>query len=470
MKNKIVAFIHKHQLLTKNSTVLIGVSGGPDSMALLHFLCSIREEWNLELIAISVDHQLRGEEAQADLQYVQEQCARWKVKFVGTSVDVPSYKQEKHVGTQIAARVLRYHFFEQQMNKFQADYFALGHHGDDQVETMLMNLVRSASSSAFSGIPVKRHFATGFIIRPFLCVTKPILQSYCNKNHIIPRIDPSNEETTYTRNYFRKHLLPLIKSKNSNIHTTVQRLSESFQEDERFLQDEAAKVVFSIVTFSEKNKLASFEIDLFKSHAHALQRRAYHLILNHLYNNKLPENLSYVHEAHFFALLEANKGNVQIDFPRNLKLERSYQKLNFFFQDQVFQIPSFQERLNIPGETELQDGSKVTAMYTDTPREQAEHTYLCATEKIALPLHIRTRQAGDRMSWEGLEGSKKIKDIFIDAKIPRKERETWPLVTDNNGEILWLIGLKKGQPQLQAKKESLYVQLNYEKAACRRDK
>lgn len=463
MKNKILAFVHRHQLLTKDSTVLIGVSGGPDSMALLHFLCSIREAWNLELIAISVDHQLRGEEAQADLHYVQEQCAHWQVKFVGTSVDVPSYKQERHVGTQIAARALRYQCFEEQMNKFQADYLALGHHGDDQVETMLMNLVRSASSSAFSGIPVKRHFATGFIIRPFLCVTKPSLQSYCNENQIIPRIDPSNEETTYTRNYFRKHLLPLIKNKNSNIHTTVQRLSESFQEDERFLQDEAAKVVSRVVTFSEKGEIASFEIDLFKSHAHALQRRAYHLILNYLYNTKLPENLSYVHEAQFFALLEANKGNVQIDFPRNLKLEKSYQKLNFFFQSQTFHIRSFQEKLNIPEEVELPDGSKVTAIYTDIPREQDEYTYLCVSEEIAMPLHIRTRQAGDRMGWKGLDGSKKIKDIFIDAKIPRKERETWPLVTDNNGAILWLIGLKKGQPKIQAKEGTLYIQLNYKK-------
>lgn len=199
MENIIASFIKRHQLLRKNTTVLIGVSGGPDSMALLHFLYSIRETWNLRLIAVGVDHQLRGAQSLADLHYVSEVCLKWNIKFVETSIDVPSYKRDRRIGTEIAAREVRYQFFAEQMDNFQADYLALGHHGDDQVETMLMGLVRSANSSAFSGIPVKRTFATGQIIRPLLCVTKATIQAYCKKNQINPRMDPTNLETKIGR-------------------------------------------------------------------------------------------------------------------------------------------------------------------------------------------------------------------------------------------------------------------------------
>lgn len=465
MKNTVLSFMSKHQLIKKNSTILVGVSGGPDSMALLHFLRSISSEWHFKIIVVSVDHQLRGKEAREDLCYVQEQCEKWGIPFIGAARDVPSYKRKRQIGTQLAAREMRYRFFAEQMDKQQADYLALGHHGDDQVETMLMHLVRTASSTSFSGIPVKRKFASGEIIRPFLCVTKSDINTYCQEKRISPRLDPSNEETDYTRNYFRKNLLPVLKSKNNNLHQTVQRLSETLQTDEAFLQREAADMVDEVVKFDNNGKVVSLEINQFKSHALALQRRAYHLILNYLYD-KLPENLSYVHEADFFALLEVNRGNVQIDFPCNLKLEKSYQKIRFYFQSRDARQPVHEETLHVPGQISLENDSIITAVYTDVIPEEDEHTYICPAEGVSIPLHIRTYRAGDRMSWRGLQGSKKIKDIFIDAKIPRYERGTWPLVTDDNGDVLWLIGLKKGQTESQAEKSSSsYIQLNYKRGS-----
>src|SRR5699024_11009680 len=463
MQNKIITFMKQHHLMKKNSTVLVGVSGGPYFMALLHFLCSIRQEWHLELVDLSIEHQLRGEEAKEDLDYVQKKCEQWGVKFVGTSLNVPAYMQERQIGTQVAARELRYQFFEKQMDLFKADYLALGHHGDDQIETLLMRLVRSATSSAFSGIPVKRNFASGLIVRPFLCVTKAAIEAYCDHNKIIPQIDPTNYETNYTRNYFRKYVLPLLKTQNNNIHTTIQQLSESLQEDETFLQDAATNMFNHVCEWTEDGEGISFEIDLFKSYPHALQRRAYHLILNYLYDKK-PGNLSYVHESHFFALLENEKGNSQIDFPSNLKLEKSYHKLIIYFKDQESQTSSIEKTINLPGKVNLQNGSKIIASYTNIlPEKQDENIYICAADRINLPLHMRTRRGGDRMSWKGLKGSKKVKDIFIDAKIPRIKREKWPLITDNKGEILWLVGLKKGEPKLKTEEGSSYIQLNYQK-------
>jgi tRNA(Ile)-lysidine synthase len=460
MQQTVTEFIEQRQLLTKNATVLIAVSGGPDSMALLHFYQSIRKEWNLKLIAISVDHQLRGEDSRGDLNYVRSICKSWHVKFVSTAVDVRAYKQARRVGTQVAARDVRYRFFAEQMEAHQADYLALGHHADDQIETMLMGFVRSASPNALSGIPIKRKFATGYIVRPFLCLKKTDLVKYCEENQITARVDSSNEDTTYTRNYFRKHIIPMLKEKNSNIHTTLQRLSESLQIDEKFVENEAKKMVDTVVSLEEHQKQVSFEISLFKSYPLSLQRRGYHLILDYLYN-RLPGNLSYVHEDAFFTLLETGKSNVTINFPRRLQVEKSYEQIIFSFLDSNPQNSAFQKVLHIPSKIDLPNGSKLIASYTKAPLQAGDYFWACDAEKIALPLHIRTRQPGDRMSWAGLNGRKKIKDIFIDAKIPRKDRDTWPLVVDAQGEVLWMIGLRKGRQVLQTKEDSLYIQLEY---------
>lgn len=444
MENIVMDFMKKNELIKKNSTVCIGVSGGPDSIALLHYFVSLRELWNLRLFALSADHQLRGAESQKDLEYVKAMCEKWNVDCIDTRLDVQAYQNIQQVGTQVAARELRYRFFSEQMKQLNADYLALGHHGDDQVETMLMSFARSASTVSLSGIPMKRAFGSGFIIRPFLCVTKNMIHTYCRSHHIIPRIDPSNKDTNYTRNYFRKHIIPLIKAKNNNIHVIAQHLSMSLQDDEKHLQDEAKKMLSEVVNFNEKRQIASFEIKQFKSYSLSLQRRSFHLILNYLYN-KLPENLSYVHEEIFFSLLSEERSNIRLDFPHQLQVEKSYDQITFVFPQDTKTVLPFHELLTVPGNVTLPDGSMVIASYEEKSMKGQDDVFICAAEDIVLPLHIRSRKPGDRMTWKGLAGSKKVKDIFIDEKVHRKERDTWPIVTDHNNEILWLIGLRKGR-------------------------
>lgn len=462
VKDIVTSFIEKHQLLLPNTTVMVAVSGGPDSMALLHFFKTIQKEWGLKVIALSVDHQLRGEQSKDDLEYVKSMCREWNIEFIGKSIDVISYKKKKHIGTQIASRELRYQFFAEQMKYFQADYLAFGHHGDDQVETMLMRMVRSADSSFLSGIPVKREFAGGSIIRPLLCVTKKELENYCQVNGINPRIDPSNASDDYTRNFYRINVLPLLKSKNGNLHKTIQHLSESLEADENFLQIEANRVFEEVVQLEENFRTATFNINDFVSRASALQRRVYHLILKYLYHNDLPKDITYVHEEQLLSLLAKDKSNVQIDFPRHLKVKKAYNKLIFYFQEEENNFPNFHEVLKVPGEVLLPNGNKMIATYQDEVKSINENTYICLESEIKLPLHIRTRRDGDRMSWKGLNGSKKLKDIFIDAKIPLQDRNSWPVVTDNNGDILWLVGLKK-RDSIPDQKSSSYIKLYYEK-------
>lgn len=451
-----------HHLLEPNKTVLVGVSGGPDSLALLSFLLSIRDDWNLTLIALSVDHQLRGEDSQEDLAYVKYICEKRNIMFEGTSVDVALYKVKHQVGTQVAARELRYTFFKEQMEKHHASFLALGHHADDQLETMIMNLARSSNPKALSGIPIKRQFATGMVIRPLLCVTKEEIESYCRTKGIIPRMDASNEDTAYTRNAVRKNIAPLFKELNPNVHAGLQHLSESLQADAALLTEQAGKMVADIVTFAPRKTKASFEMKTFQSYPSALQRRAYHLILNHLYK-ELPKNLSYIHEENFFCLLKSYDGNKEMDLPGKLKVVKSYGNVTFYMEytKQSSNNP-YNILLTVPGETILPDGSRLIAKQVKSPSDKGKYTYVCNPKRVPLPLHIRTRKEGDRMGWKGLHGRKKIKDIFIDNKIPPEERVDWPIITDDTDQILWVVGLKKNQEEQQTT-EQLYIQLTYER-------
>lgn len=459
MLNKVVRFIKKHQLLSKNSRILLGVSGGPDSIALLHLLNQLKDDWNLELIVLTVDHQLRGEESKEDVSYVKKICKSFGIEVIHTSVDVRTYQQRNKVSTQVAARKLRYSFFKEQMNKRKADYLALGHHGDDQVETMLMALVRNTNPKALSGIPVKRPIAAGMLIRPLLCVTKEEIIQYCKENELAYRTDPSNENIDYTRSYFRKQIVPLIKEKNDNIHITMQRLSEALKQDDEYLHKKAREIVHSVVTFSHKNRYASFKIQDFKKHSLSLQRRSYHLILNYLYH-PLPQNLSYTHEDIFFDVMNSS-GNVQVDFPGELKVKKQYDQMILSFQSEEKSVEPFEKIISIPGKTTFLNGEFVAA-YLDQFHRGDQHTFVFNVENVILPLKIRTRQKGDRMSWKGLGGHKKIKDIFIDEKIPRKKRDQWPIVTDHEGNILWLVGLRKANIDLHSN-HPIYIELSYRK-------
>ncbi|GGN63433.1 MULTISPECIES: tRNA lysidine(34) synthetase TilS [Oceanobacillus] len=459
MEKEVQSFIKKHRLLHKGARVLVGVSGGPDSIGLLHLLVKWRKEWELDIHALSLNHQLRGKDAEDDFIYVKNICASWGIPFHGASFDVQAFADKERLSTEVAARKIRYQFFEEKMADLEADYLALGHHGDDQVETLIMKLVRTASSQAFQGIPITRPIGRGMLIRPLLAVTKEAIESYCAENEIKPRIDATNLESDFTRNYYRHHVVPLLKERNTNIQVTAQHLSMTLAEDEEFLQKEAEKVLQRAVIFEKGKRQVTVEINLFKKYSQSLQRRAFHLILNYLYEI-LPNQLSYEHEEQFLTLIKSRTGNATLDFPHGLKLNRAYDRLTLYFEANNPGQQSFNLTLTIPGKTYLPNGSVLTATYTATRDRAHPFSLYIPTKEVTLPLHVRTRKNGDRMSWKGLQGTKKLKDIFIDAKVPLHERETWPIVVDDDDHILWLIGLKKGVRREVNAKQFIYIQLD----------
>ncbi|UFU01489.1 tRNA lysidine(34) synthetase TilS (plasmid) [Radiobacillus kanasensis] len=462
MRKAVESFVKKNQLLHKGATVLVGVSGGPDSMALLHVLNSLQKTWQLRLIALSVDHGLRGDQSKQDVAYVRDMCSKWNIECNETYVDVRTYKEKEGKGTQVAARELRYKYFQDQMEVWKADYLALGHHGDDQVETIMMRLAQRTDPASLTGIPIQRTFANGRLIRPLLCVNKEEIEAYCREQHIEPRRDPSNQEDVYTRNYIRLHILPLLKQMNPSLSVTVQKLTERIADDEDYLLEEAKKVLDEAVIFERNTIRSSINIEKFGQFPIALQRRAYHLILNYLYRS-VPKDLSYIQEEQLFELIE-NRPNKTIHLPGGLIAVKAYDRVNLYFQSELEQSEqtSYSYSLPVPGRVILPDGSMMKGEVVGNATPKGNDKFVCDPQSVELPIHIRTRKLGDKIRLKGLNGSRKLKDIFIDEKIPLAERDTWPVVTDATGTILWLPGLKKSS--IERANDSLsteYLQLEY---------
>lgn len=460
MEQKIIQFLQENNIALTNKKIVIAVSGGPDSVALLHILNEWKERFNLRLVAVTVNHQLRAD-ADKDVQYVRHLCQEWNIPLIDERIQVRDYEQEHKVSMQVAARTLRYEVFANVMEAEKADYLAFGHHGDDQIETLIMSLMRSTTLSALTGIPFTRPFASGAIIRPLLAVTRKEIEAYCRMHHLSPRIDPSNEDLTYTRNYVRKLIVPKLKEKNESLHRTIQELSESLHEDEQYLQTIAQSVFEEIVQCDINKRKATIPIAELKEQAIPLQRRIYRLTLDYLYE-KLPPQLSHSHEAIFLSLIDENQKNKRLHFPKQLIIELVYNQIEFYFYEK--KQPSFSMSIfKVPTRVALPNGHVLKIEYTnDVAHVEKNNEYICAVSQVSFPLKVRTRRPGDRMRYRGLRGSKKVKDILIDEKIPRHKRDGIPIITDANDDILWLVGIRKGALPERANEGELALLLTYE--------
>ncbi|KGX85494.1 tRNA(Ile)-lysidine synthetase [Pontibacillus litoralis JSM 072002] len=451
---KVDQFAEKHELFKEHATMLVAVSGGPDSMALLHYLKSIQQQWQFRLIALTVDHSLRNESAD-DVKYVTSMCDEWGILCKAVKLDVPTYKEQYQVGTQVAARHMRYAYFEEQMKECGGDFLVLGHHGDDQVETVFMRLTRSVEPKQIKGMDVKRPFSYGEIIRPFLGVTKREIEQYCAQHAIQPRLDPSNQSSQYTRNAFRMEVLPFLKEQNEKIHEHIQQFSVYAKEDEDFLQQEANRL-FQSSLFTKTYRHMEFDRLAFLSVSPSLQRRTFHLILNYLYD-KLPNDLSYQHWEQFKHVLKSSSPHLSIDLPDELLVIRSYDHVAFTFEKE--ESVAYQFKLDVPGQVLLPDGSSLHAEIGVWQAERNHHHFICDLNQVSFPLYVRTREPGDKIALRGMVGRKKVKDLFIDHKIPKPKRDAWPIVTDHNGKLLWVVSIQKAG--LEANKPGNWLHITY---------
>jgi tRNA(Ile)-lysidine synthase len=421
--------------------LVVAVSGGPDSMALLHILWQMAQPHPDRLIAAHVNHRFRGAESDAEAELVKQTAIAWGIPHESTSIDVPRYIGETGLNAQAAARLKRYAFLGQVASKHGARKLLLGHHADDQAETVLMRVLRGTGISGLAGIPHRRTENNLELIRPLLRITKQELVAYCERNGIPFAIDSSNESRKYFRNTVRLDLIPLLERHNPRLKESLVRLAEMAAADDDYLETEARRRLEEVAIPDG----AGYRIRLlpFRGLHVALQRRVIKLILSCCAD--LRNSLDFRHiEDVLHAMADGRQPHVQIDLGGGWTFSRTYDEA-YIGPARVRRLPYNYTVSEIPWEQTLGESGRVIRFdrwkgpCTSLPANRWEAFF--DESALMLPLAVRTRKPGDRMAPIGLNGTKKVQDIFVDAKIPRTEREDWPIVADAGERIVWIPGV-----------------------------
>lgn len=457
---KVHSFLKKKQIDLTNKVIVVGVSGGPDSMALLNFLYEEQKRASFQLVAACLDHMFRKEQSYEEALFVFDFCKERDIPCEIRHIDVTKYMEEHALSTQVAARECRYQFFTEVMEKYQADYLALAHHGDDQIESVMMRLTRGATANARAGIMFQREFSTGFIIRPFLPLTKEEIYEYLNKESIEYRLDPSNEKDDYFRNRIRHHVLPHLKKENPLVHQQFQRFSDEILEDEALLALMTKEHLEKIISFDQEKEI-QFSIKQFRQLPIPLQRRGIHLILNYLYKN-YAVSLTFTHVDQIFTLLTSEHPSIEINLPQGLKVLRAYDNCQFSFVEQLTE--DYEIEITSEGEYILPTKEVIQVDYEEVKIDKiSEWELFLPLNDETFPITIRTIKAGDRIRLPHLNGTKKVNRLFIDEKIPLTLRKNWPMLVSKTGEILWVIGLRKAAYEHTTHTDKGYIKIVYNK-------
>lgn len=267
LENKVENTINKYKLLEKNEKIVIGVSGGPDSMTLLTILLKLKEKYNLSLIVAHINHQIR-ENAIKDEEYVKEFCQKNNIEIYIKRANVIEKSQKEKKGLEETGREVRYNFFEEVLKKTNANKIAIAHNLNDNCETIIMNQLRGTGLSGLKGIEPKR----GKYIRPLIEIDRKEIEEYCEKNKINPRHDESNDDNTYTRNKIRNIVIPYIKKEfNPNIVNSMNRMAQIVKENEEFL-DKEVKKAYNDIIIKEENEII-YDLKEFNDKDIVIQKR-----------------------------------------------------------------------------------------------------------------------------------------------------------------------------------------------------
>ncbi len=251
LQEKVRNCITKYELLQKSDSVVVGVSGGPDSITLLNILLTLKEEYNLKIYVAHINHMIR-ENAIKDEEYVKDFCNKNNIEvFIKKANIIEKSKQDKK-GLEETGREVRYEFFEEVLKNTNSNKIAIAHNLNDKIETIIMNLTRGTGLSGLKGIEAKR----GKYIRPLIEIERTEIEKYCDEENLHPRIDESNQDNTYTRNKIRNIIIPYIKKElNSNIINNLDRLSEIVKENEEYIEQVTQKEYKEILIDKSEEKL-----------------------------------------------------------------------------------------------------------------------------------------------------------------------------------------------------------------------
>lgn len=439
--------IQTYNLIEAGETVVAAVSGGPDSVALLHVLDRLRGQFGFKLVAAHLNHGFRGAEADADAAFVEELAGRLHLQAYIETRNVPKYSARLGLSAQAAAREIRYGFLSEVALKTGAGRVALGHHADDQAETILLHLLRGAGLGGLAGMqPIRDNF----YIRPLLDVKKREIEAYCRQHHLAARQDSSNLKRKYLRNRIRLELVPALEKKyNPNLTDALNRLGRICREEDEYLEKQS-DAIFYRVRNGDASHGQSLVLDRDKllDQPAALLRRVIRRAWFEICGSN--DELGFSHIEQIMEIIRGGGGYRQVNLPRGVTCKKNYGRLEFTLHGEQEEGPFYQHQLKVPGITVIPEAGLSIGARLLRPAEAGDPAALAPDEvlldyeSLATPLVVRRRLEGDRFAPLGLEGSMKLKKFFIDHKVPRYLRDRVPLVVSGS-DIVWVTGIRSGQ-------------------------
>lgn len=409
--------------IKENETVITATSGGPDSMALLSLLIKLSKTKKITIICAHVNHNLR-KESQEEALMVEKYANENNLTF--EKMEINHYEGN----TENYARTQRYNFFEKLIKKYNATYLLTAHHGDDLTETILMRMVRGSSLKGYSGFQEITDKGIYKIYRPLITKTKDELLNYVKTNNIPYAVDKTNFSEEYTRNRYRLNILPILKKENKSVHLKFLKFSETLKLYDDHINKEVNEKLNKIYQNNNLN------LNLFENEDELIKRKILYKILNDLYY----KNISLITDNHvelILNIIESPRPNLKINLPNKVLVIKNYQNLYFTKNTEIKPYSfTFENKVILPNDKIL---------IKEETDDTSNYTIRLNSKELSMPLIVRTRQNGDKMEIKNLNGHKKIKDIFIDEKISESDRNNWPILTDQNNQIIWLPGLKKSK-------------------------
>ncbi len=437
---KVMSYIKDNNLIKSGDKILVALSGGPDSVCLLNILYNLKDKLGIEIGAAHLNHMLRDKDAFEDEEYVKELCKSLNIPCFVKRVDINEYSKEKKMSSEMAGRDARYSFFEEVIKEHGYNKIATAHNANDQAETILFRLMRGSGIEGLCGIKVSRDN----IIRPILCLSRKEVEDYIEINKLNPRIDKTNFEKIYNRNKIRLDMIPYIKENfNEDIIQTLNRMSVLLQKDNEYIEKSAGS--FYERYCIEQPDYFIIKKEMFDNHE-AVLTRVIRCALTNFSKTHYDFEMKHIYEI---CNLAKNNSGKSIDLPNKIYAENIYGDI-YIKEKSIINNGSLKNDITI-------NKSDINGFKIDFQNYNIEFSVISNDlslnfkkskfikyfdfDKIDNFISIRNRKNGDKIIPLGMNGSKKLKDIFIDMKIPKEERDCIPLLClDDN--ISWIVGIR----------------------------
>jgi len=443
IRKKVLKFIKEHALLSPGDKVVIAFSGGADSLALLDILTSL-PDFPVQVVIAHLNHCLRGAESDGDEIFVRSVAEKFALSLEISTVDIKAAADKEGLSLEEAGRNLRRSFFLDVAEKHSAVAIVLGHHSDDQAETVLMRLIRGAAMSGLTGMRPKSSSAGNVFVRPLLCLKRAEIEAYLHKGSLQWREDSSNTDTKFLRNRVRHELLPLLRGYNPAILDCLNRTAKALAADEELLEGVVGKV-FQRIAATSFNAV-KLDLKLLQNEPPALRKRLYRESIFTLKGDL--RRISSQHLADIDVLAIGSKGSGKLSLPSGLIIVKKYNVMTLTTVTEKLTNDDFDISISSCGSYELGSNQMLLVEKADflpgNRLEADKDTIFLELNQFPFPWIIRCFKAGDRFTPLGMSGRKKLKDLFIDKKIPKTVRKTIPLFTCR-GDIFWVGGVQAAE-------------------------